>query len=72
MSSNLESLKKAKEDATLENARLRKEADDRKTAAAASSSTVASSTVTEEEQKFLDEIGELHRQNRELDRQIPR
>jgi len=67
MSSNLESLKKAKEDATLENARLQKEADDRKTAAAASSSSVASSTVTEEEQKLLDEIAELHRQNREMD-----
>ncbi len=51
----------------LENARLWKEADDRKTAAAASSSSVASSTVTEEEQKLLDEIAELHRKNRELD-----
>jgi len=70
MLSNLETLKKAKEDATTENIRLRKEADERKTAATASSSTVASSTVTEEEQKLLDEIGELHRQNRELDTSV--
>ena len=67
MSSNLESLKKEKVDAALENARLRKEADDRKKAAAASSSAVASSTVTQEEQELLDEIAELHRQNREMD-----